>query len=98
MGDLGEDVEPSNIVILEQSLQGDISLDDLTSSPLSQSLMAELVGSEQSERTNNCSSSVFDGLILNLGVGADSVDNLSLCGGERVIVSYLSCGLLYSYF
>ena len=32
MGDLGEDVEPSNIVNLEQSLQGGISMDDLTPS------------------------------------------------------------------
>ena len=43
MGDLGDDVEPSVIVNLEQSLQGDISLDDVTPSPLSQPLMAELV-------------------------------------------------------
>ena len=75
---------------LELSLQGDISLDDLTPSPLSQPVIAELVGSEQSERTNNCSSSVFDGLILNSGVLADSVDDLSLCGGKRVIVGSLS--------
>ena len=34
MGDLGHDVEPSVIVNLEQSLQGDISLDDVTPSPL----------------------------------------------------------------
>ena len=67
---------------LQQSLQWDIRLDDLTPSPLSKPLTAETVGSEQSERTNNCSSSVFDGLILNSGVGAYSVDDLSLCGGE----------------
>ena len=68
MGDLGDDVEPSVIVNLEQSLQGDISLNDVTPSSLIQPLTAELVGYEQSGRTNNCSSSVFDGLILNSGV------------------------------
>ena len=57
--------------------------------------MAELVGSEQSGRTNNCSFSVFDGLILNSGVGA-AVDDLSLCGGQRVIVGSLSSGKLSS--
>ena len=82
-GDLGDDVEPSIIVNLGQSLQGDISLDDVTPSQLSQPLMAGLVGSEQSGRMNNCSSSVFYGLILNSGVGADSVDDLSLSGGEE---------------
>ena len=96
MGDLGDDVEPLVIANLEQSLQGDIILDDVTPSPPSQPLTAELVGSEQSGRTNNCSSSVFDGLILNPRVGADSVDDLSLCGGERVIVDYLSSGQLSS--
>ena len=96
MGDLGDDVEPSVIVNLEQSLQGDISLDDVTPSPLSQPLTVELVVSEQSGRTNNCSSYVFDGLILNSGVGAGSVDDLSLCGGERVIVGSLSSGQLSS--
>ena len=34
MGDLGDDVELSVIVNLEQSLQGDISLVDVTRSPL----------------------------------------------------------------
>ena len=50
MGDLGDDVEPTVIVNLEQSLQGDISLDDVTPSPLRKPLTAELVGSEQSVR------------------------------------------------
>ena len=68
MGVLEEDVEPSNIENLEQSLLEDISRDDLTPSPLSQPL-TELVGSQQSDRTNNCSSSVFYGLILNSEVG-----------------------------
>ena len=95
-GDLGDNVGPLVIVNLEQSLQGDISLEDVTPSPLSQPLTAELVGSEQSGRTNNCSSSVFDGLILNSEVRADSGDDLSLCGGERVIVGSLSSGQLSS--
>ena len=97
MGDFGDDIEPSVIVNLEQSLQGDISLDDVTpTGPLSQPLMAELVGSEQSGRTNNCSSSVFNGLILNSGVGADSGNDLFFCGGVRVIVGSLSSGQLSS--